>query len=323
MSLWARRSALALLGALALASRAEFPERPIKIVVPFQAGGAGDAAARILAEGMSKKLGQPVIVENKPGATGAIGTKAVALAAPDGHTLLLGHSDTLVLAPLTRKSLPYDPVRDFEPVAFVSTVPGVLIASRASGIASGAALIAAARARPGQVSLASWGLGSSPHLGLELMEQVAGIDLLHVPFQGTGPAVAAALAGQVDLVWVTPEFALGAAREGKAWIVGASSVSRIARAPDIPTLSEQGFPGAAIETWYALMLPAGTPKAIQQRLHDLVNALLADPDIARRLADGGHETRAMSIAEFSDFMSRERRRWSELIRSRHLPLPLD
>lgn len=300
------------------AAQAAYPDHPLTIIVPFQAGGAGDAAARALAEGMSKELGQPVVVENRPGATGIIGTRDAAQAAPDGYTLLLAHSDTIVLDGLTHKRLPFDAAKDFVPVAFISRAPGVLIARRSCGIDSGASLIAAARARPGQVTLASWGVGSSPHLGLELMDQIAGIDLLHVPYQSTPEAVNAVLSAHVDLAWVTPQFALEAQRAGKASIVGASSSSRISRAPEIKTLSEQGFPGFDMDTWYGLMLPAGAPKLIQLKLHDLVNALLIDPTIVRKLGDAGHEIRAMSIPEFAAFVDSERRRWTEVIRSRGL-----
>jgi tripartite-type tricarboxylate transporter receptor subunit TctC len=302
---------------------AQFPERPVRIIVPFQVGGASDAAARALADALSKKTGQPFMVENRPGATGLLGTQAAASAMPDGYTLMMGHTDTLSLAPLLRRKLPYDASRAFEPVAFVGRVSGLLIARPGAGIDSGEALVRAAKQRPGRVSLASWGIGSTPHLGLELMNHLAGIELLHVPFQGTTAAVQALLGGQVDLAWVTPEFAAGVARDGKAVIVGASSRMRIARAPQVRTLSEQGFHGFDLDTWYGLVAPPGTPRPIRERLHAWVNEVLGERDTAERLRAAGHETQVLSLAEFEAFMARDRERWSELMRVRRLAIELD
>ena len=262
-------------------------------------------------------------MDNRPGATGLVGTQAAATAPPDGFTLFLGHSDTVVLNPLLGKKLPYDASKKFEAVAFVSRVPGVLIARPGSGIESGETLISAAKARPGHVSLATWGLGSSAHMGIELMNQIASIELLHVPFQSTVAAVGGLLSGQVDLAWVTPEFAVAAARDGKASIVGASSATRLARAPEIKTLAEQGFPGIDVDTWYGLMAPPGTSAPVRRILHALVNALLSDPDTLQRLRQAGHEIQAMTAQEFDAYVARDQERWRAVVRTRKIALQLD
>lgn len=322
-----KRVAWALLAALMTlapaASRAEYPERPVKIIVPFQAGGASDVAARAIADGLARRTGQPFVVENRAGATGLVGTQAAATAAPDGYTLLMGHVDTLVLNPLLRRKLPYDATKKFEPIAFISRVPGVLIARPGSGIDGGESLIAAAKARPNRVSLGTWGVGSTVHMGLELMNQIAGIELMHVPFQSAAAAVAGVLSGQVDLTWVTPEFASGLAREGKAVVVGASSAARISRVPDVRTLSEQGFTGFDVDTWYGLVAPPGTPLALRQKLHGLVNALLQEPEVAQKLRQAGHETQPMSVQDFDALVAREWHKWQDVIRTRKLALQLD
>jgi tripartite-type tricarboxylate transporter receptor subunit TctC len=300
---------------------AEARERRVRFLVPFAAGGAGDIAARVIADDFSSREQWPTVVDNKPGATGIVGAQAAFHGPPDGSMLFLGHSDTIVLNPLTHKSLAYDAAK-FEPVAFLSRVPGVLLARPETGIDSGAALIKAARSRPGQVSYASWGLGSSVHLGMEWIQQVGGIELLHVPFQSTVASIQGLLAGEVDLAWATPEFALQAAAQRKALMVGASSATRLARAPNVVPLAEQGFPGVDLDTWYGLFAPPGTPSAAISEIHRAANAALADPETAARLRKAGHEIASMSIPEFAAFVEADRARWRRLIETRHLAFDL-
>lgn len=295
-----------------------FPDKPVRIIVPFQAGGAGDAAARILAEGLSSRLRQNVIVENRPGASGIIGTQAAMSAAPDGYTLLLAHTDTEVLNPQTHRKLPYSTRIPMEPVALISKLPGVLVARPGLGIASGQELIQRAKERPGQVTLGSWGIGSAVHVGQLMMEKSAGITLQHVPYQGAAAAVAQLLGGQLDLAFVTPAFAQGASATGKVRIIGASSAQRLALAPNIATLAEQGFTGIDLDTWYGLMAPPGTPLDIRQQLHEEVNAVLNQPAIAQKLREGGHEPSPMSMRQFADFITSETDRWGQLIRERKI-----
>lgn len=311
-----RRALGAALALLACSANADASEPALRIIVPFAAGGASDVAARAIGDALGRSLGLTVVVENKAGATGLIGTAAAARAPADGSTLLLGHNDPMVIGPFTRKA-PYDPIA-FEPVAFVSKVRGALLARAGSGIDSGLALIKAAKERPGQISFASWGQGSSVHLGMELMEQIAGIQFLHVPFPSTVASIQALLAQQVDLAWATPEFALQLASKGKALIVGASSAGRIERAPGIPSLAEQGFPGLDLDNWYGFFAPPATPLAVIERLHAAINAALVDPQTAEELRQGGHEVKPMSIKEFDGFVQADRKRWRDLIQTRKL-----
>lgn len=295
-----------------------YPDKPLRIIVPFPAGGAGDAAARILAEGLSSRLHQSVIVENKPGANGIIGTQAAMNAAPDGYTLFLGHTDTQVLNPQTRKKLPYDTRFSMEPVAFVSKMPGVLVARPGLGASSGQDLIRLAKEKPGRITLGSWGIGSAVHVGMLMMEKSAGIELQHVPFQGAAATVAQLMGGQIDLAFFPPLLAQNAAAAGKLRIVGTSSAKRISLTPNIAPLTEQGFPGLDLDTWYGLMAPPGTPMDIRQRLHQDINAVLSQPAIMQKLRDGGHELTPLSIPMFSDFIARENARWGQLIRERNI-----
>lgn len=295
-----------------------YPDKPVRIIVPFQAGGAGDAAARILAEGLGSRLHQGVIVENKPGANGIIGTQAAMSAAPDGYTLFMGHTDTQVLNPKTHKKLPYDTRISMEPVAFVSKFPGVLVARPGLEASSGQDLIRLAKEKPGRITLGSWGIGSAVHVGMLMMEKSAGIELQHVPFQGAAATVAQLMGGQIDLAFFPPLLAQNAASSGKLSIVGTSSAKRISLTPNIAPLAEQGFPGLDLDTWYGLMAPPGTPMDIRQRLNQEINAVLSQPAIGQKLRDGGHELTPMSIQMFSDFIAVERARWGQLIRERNI-----
>ena len=313
--------ALGLLGGSGSALGAEANERRLRLLVPFAPGGAGDAAARALAENFSRGRVWKTVVENRPGATGIVGAQAAFRGPPDGSFLFLGHSDTIVLNPLTRKALPYDASR-FEPVAFVGRVPGVLLSRAASGIDSGFTLIKAARARPRQLTYASWGLGSAAHLGMEWLQQVGAIELLHVPYQSTAAAIQALLAGEIDFAFATPEFGLQAMSQGKALIVGASSATRIASAPAVPSLSEEGFPGFDLDTWYGLFAPPGTPAPVKNELHEAVEAAMNGPQLAATLRRAGHELQSMSIPEFGAFVEADRRRWRTLIETRRLAFEL-
>lgn len=298
----------------------DYPDKPIRMVVPFQAGGAADQMARILAEGLGEQLKQPVWVENRPGATGLIGTRYVARAVPDGYTLVIGHSDSIVLHGLTHAGRESGPASGLAPVAFVGRIPGVLIARPGSGMASGWDLIRRARQAPGQITLGSWGLGSTIHLGVEWMNQIADIQLLHVPYGGTPAAVAAFYAGQVDLVFVTAEMALAAAQAGRARIVGASSRELAQQIPAIPWLGDQGFSKLELDTWYGILAPRETPPEILTQLHHDINALMGQPRTIQRLKMAGFQLSPMSRSQFSELIVSERQRWQTLITERHIPL---
>lgn len=299
---------------------AAYPEKPVRIIVPFPAGGIGDTTARILAEGLAVRLHQTVIVENKAGANGIVGTEYAMNAVPDGYTLFLGDSDTQVLNPQTHKRLPYDLSRTMEPIAFIARVPGVLVSRPGLGASSGLELIKLARAEGGKITMGSWGIGSSAHVAMLMMEKSAGIELQHVPFQGTAAAVAQLLAGQIDLLFVTPAFAKGAASTGKLGIIGTPSIKRLHQAPDIKTLAEQGFPGLDVSTWLGMMAPPGTPADIRQRLNQEVNTLLQQPKVAQKLLGCGDEVAPMSMPEFAAFVATEYSRWGQVIREEKISI---
>jgi len=276
--------------------------------------------ARILSEGLGEQFKQAVWVENRPGATGLIGTRYVSRATPDGYTLVVGHNDSIVLHGLTHTSGEPDPASGLVPVAFVGRIPGVLIARPGSGIASGEDLIRRARQSPGQLTLASWGLGSTIHLGVEWMNQIADIQLLHVPYGGTPAAVAAFYAGQVDLVFVTAEMALAAAQAGRARIVGASSKELTQQFPSIPWLGDHGFAKLELDTWYGIFAPRETVPQILTLLHHEINALLNQPKTVQRLQMAGFQLRPQSLSQFSELIASERLHWRTLITERHIAL---
>lgn len=314
----------ALLSALSLTTaipaQAEYPEKSLRIIVPYPPGGAADSAARIIGDQLAQRLRQPVVVENRPGANGIIGAQAAASAQPDGYTLFMGSTDTLVLNPQLRPKLPYDPRKQFEPLLLISTTPGFLVARTGLNVKSGAELIVLSKQKPQQVSFASWGNGSAAHLGMLMLEKSAAIDLLHVPYAGTAIAVGQLLGGHVDLVFVTPQFALGAQAQGKVNIIGATSAKRLSIAPNVPTLAEQGFQGYDGDSWNGFVVPTGVPAAIKNRLEKDIREIVEIPSVRSGLIENGHELRIMSAAEFSQFIDVEYRRWGRLIADKKITL---
>ncbi|MDD0810030.1 tripartite tricarboxylate transporter substrate-binding protein [Curvibacter sp. RS43] len=297
-----------------------YPDRPVRLVVPFQVGGAADQLARVLSECLSEAFRQTVWVDNKPGATGSIGTRQVARAAADGYTLLIGHSDSIVLQGLMHPNREKDVASGLMPIAFVGRIPGVLIARPELGIKSPKDLIQRAKQRPGQLKLASWGMGSTIHLGIEWMNQSANIELLHVPYAGTPAAVAAFYADQVDLVFVTADMALTAAQAGLAQIVGASSRDLALQTPGMPWLGDQGFEGLQLDTWYGVLAPVNTPAAIVAQLQREILKQLKNPQVTAKLKQAGFQLGPLGAADFSDLIRRERKFWQNLIAERRIPV---
>jgi tripartite-type tricarboxylate transporter receptor subunit TctC len=300
----------------------KYPLRPIKIIVPWPAGGAGDTASRIIADKLTQRLGQPVLTENKPGGTGIIGAQFAAQSAADGYTLFMGNGDTNVLNPQIRKKIPYK-AEQFEPVAFIGKIPGVLVSRAGFPAKNAVELIRYAKSNPGKVTFASWGIGSSVHVGMHSMEQAAGVEFLHVPFQGTGAAVSAVFGGQIDLVFITPAMALSTSKAGRTQIMGASSSGRISSAPEIATLSEQGFAGLNLDTWNGIMAPTGTPLQIRKKLNAEINAILAIPEVAKKLSEAGHEVSAMSTNQFDYFLKYEYDRWGKVIKAKQIKIDIE
>ncbi len=312
-------AAAATTSATGLTARAQesWPTRPVRIVVAFATGSGNDVIARLLAPRLSEAFGQPVTVENRTGAGGMIGTEAVAKAPPDGYTLGLGTSSQLVMNPALYRSLPFDIDRDLTTVGLISATPLVL-ASRKGGWNDMKALIAAARANPGKISYGSGGNGAISHIVGETFKKEAGIDLLHVPYKGNGPAMADLLAGTVDLVF--DGFATaGQHHKSGAMRILATNGKRHPDYPDVPTYAEAGVPNYEAYTWNCLIAPKATPKAVVERINRELNRALANPDIKKRIESFGAENLGGATPEAADaFGAAQRARWVPLVRGMNI-----
>ncbi|MEP7276245.1 MAG: tripartite tricarboxylate transporter substrate binding protein [Betaproteobacteria bacterium] len=310
--------ALAALPSAPAHAQGNYPDRPIRLIVPFPPGGPADALARIAGDEITRALGQPVVVENKPGAGGNIGMEQGARAAPDGYTLILAPAGNLTVAPHLYSKLPYDPAKDFAPITVIAATPNILIVNPAVPARSLQELIALAKAKPGTLNYASPGNGSGAHLAGELLKRSAGIDIVHVPFNGVGPAMAAVLGGSVQLFFAQSSAALQQIKSGKVIALGVASPKRIAAAPDLPTIAEAGIPDFEVTSWYALVAPAGTPAAVVAKVQATIAAALARPEIREKLAGLGAEPIANTPAEFAAMQRTESARWQKLAREANI-----
>jgi len=299
-------------GPAPLAAQATYPDHPIRLIVPFPPGGPADALARIAGDEIARALGQPVVVENKPGAGGNIGMEQGAKAPADGYTLTLAPTGNLTVAPHLYAKLPYDPAKDYAPITVIAAVPNILIVNPAVPARSLKELIALAKAKPGTLNYASPGNGSGAHLAGELLKRMAGVDIVHVPFNGVGPAMAAVLGGTVQIFFAQSSAALQQIKAGKVVALGVASPKRIAAAPDLPTIAEAGLPDFDVTSWYALVAPAGTPPAVTAKLQSTVAAALARPDVREKLAGLGAEPVGNTPAEFAAMQRAESARWQKL-----------
>jgi tripartite-type tricarboxylate transporter receptor subunit TctC len=297
---------------LATPALAVFPDQPVRIIVPWNAGGLADLSIRVLAPAMGSALGQPVVIENRGGANGALGTQTVARAAPDGHTLILANAETHAINPLIYPRLPYDPERDFTAATIFAGTPFVLIRRPGLEVESLEALVARAKATPGQVSYASWGIGSTAHLAMEMLARMAGIEMLHVPFTGSAPAGTALVGGQVDVMFLTAGAGEAAARDGRAKLLAAGAATRIPLLPNLPTLTELGQPMEA-GNWYGLLGPARMPQEAAQRVAAVAGEALRVPANAERYRALAALPAAMGPAETTAFIAAERARWAPLV----------
>jgi tripartite-type tricarboxylate transporter receptor subunit TctC len=290
-----------------------YPSRPIHIIAPFPAGGGYDFLSRLVGAEMSRTFGQPVVVENKSGANGNIGTDAAAKSAPDGYTLLMGGNSPLSLNVGLYPNLPYDPVRDFEPISRVATQPNLLAAHPKVPVKSFAELIRYARANPGKLTYASNGNGSPQHLAAELLKTMAGIDMLHVPYKGAAPTAAALLAGEVSLAFNVILLPLPHVQSGKLTGLAVASSKRSPLAPELPTLSELGY-SIDIDTWYGLLAPAGTPKDIVAKLNAETVRIVNLPELKERTRAQGIELGGSTPEEFAAFIKADIAKWTKAIR---------
>lgn len=299
--------------AVPLATAQAFPQKPIRILVGFAAGGAMDIVARTLGTKISESTGQPVIVENKPGAGSNLAIRALIDSPPDGHTVMLV-ANGLAANPALYQPPPFDPERDVAPVALVARLPVVIAASAASPIDSIAKLVDAAKLRPGAVAYGSPGSGSTPHLAVELFASAAGFKLQHVPYKGGAPAINDVLGGQLPLVAVNAVEVLPHVKAGKLRVLAALSAQRVATLPDAPTIAESGYPGFEASVWHAVIAPRGTPPAIVDRLSAEVRKALVAPDVAERLSALGAEVSPTGPEALAALIRIERERYGKVIR---------
>ncbi|EJO33023.1 Bug family tripartite tricarboxylate transporter substrate binding protein [Achromobacter marplatensis] len=290
-----------------------YPERPIKLVVPWPPGGATDALGRLLAQRLTERLGQTVIVDNKAGAGGNIGTAAFVREKADGYTLLMATSSTNAANPHLYSRLGFDAAKDFAPVAFVAEIPNILEVPKQSPFKSVADLVAAAKAEPGKLNYGSGGVGSSQHLAGAMFKYLTGADVLHIPYKGSGPAVSDLLAGQVDMMLDTGSLAQ--VQAGALRALAVASRQRLPALPDVPTFDEAGVPKMYASAWYGIVAPAGTPADVVQRLNKEVNAVTSTPEVKQRMESMGALVPAgQTPEEFSTFIQSEIARYAEIVK---------
>jgi len=296
----------------------QWPERPIRIVVPFAAGGTNDLTARVVAEKLTAALGQPVLVENRAGAGGSVGAEAVARAPADGYTLLQASGSTHGGNSAVFKTLRYDPVRDFAPISMLVRTPFILATHPSVNASSVGDLIASAKASPGKLNYASFGVGSSSHLVGELFKAMAGVDLVHVPYKGSAPAVAGTVAGEAQIIFDVINTSGPHIKTGRLKAIAVGSAARSPVMPELPTIAESGVPGFEAIVWFGLLAPAGTPRAVIDRLNREIVRALALPDVRERLAGMGNEIVGNTLEQFAEQIATEVAKWQKLARDQSL-----
>jgi tripartite-type tricarboxylate transporter receptor subunit TctC len=306
--------ALALATALAAsATRADdYPSRPIRLIVPYAAGGGADSVARIVARRVSETIGQAIVIENRGGAGSIIGTDLVNKADPDGYTLLLGQSGPISINPAIYKKLPYDPIKDFAPVSMTTAYPYIMVVNPQLGVKTLKEFVALARSKPGELNYGTTGVGAANHLVTELFDFKASIKMTHIPYRGTALAVTDLLAGQVQMVFADPITALPHINAGTLLALAVTSKERSPVAPNVPTVSESGYPGFDAIAWHGILAPANTPPAIVNKLNTEIVAALKDPETAALLEKQAMQTVGSSPQAFADFIRQDIAVWKEV-----------
>jgi len=307
--------AAALVCGAGYAAAQNYPSKPIRFVVPFAAGGGTDFVARIVGQRLNEALGQPLVIDNRGGAGGAIGTELAAKAAPDGYTLLLGSAGPLAIQPGLSARLPYDPLRDFAPVTLVCSMPYLLLVHPSLPAKNVQELIALARAKPGQLNFGAPGSGTTTHLATELFKMLAKIDVVHVPYKGVAPALADLLAGQVQFMSGDLSTVLPQVKAGRLRALAVTGAQRSTIVPDLPTIAESGVPGYAASGWFGVLAPAATPRSIVTRLNAVIVKGITNADARERLAALGGEVVANTPAEFAAYLRDDLAKWSKLIKA--------
>ncbi len=296
-------------------STSDYPARPVRLIVPYPPAGATDIVARIVSQKLGEKWGRSVVVDNRPGAGGNIGTELAAKSAPDGYTLLIGATSNIGTNVSLYEKLGFDPVRDFAPISLVATSPQVIIVRPALGIGTLQELIALAKSKPGVLNYSTYGKGSLAHLTTELLKTSAGIDMVHVPYKGGGPAMTAVIAGEVQVTIVPISVALGQIKAGKVRALAVASERRFAGLPETPTFAESGLAGFEAEAWVALLAPAGTAPSIVRKVSEDVATFIVTPEMREFLADRGLAPVGSSPEKLAAFIKSEIKRWGEVVKA--------
>jgi len=304
---------------LSAAAETPYPAQIIRIIVPYTAGTGPDTVARVVGEKLSQRMGTPVIIDNRPGASGNIGSDAAAKAKPDGYTLLLSAS-TMLTAALLYESVPFDPLVDFTPISLLTNGTLMLAASTKSGIDSVADLIAKAKSEPNGITYSSPGVGTPHHMAMELFQDAAGVELLHVPYKGTAGAVADLMGGQVDVSFLGVSVGMPAAEAGRVKALAVGSPKRHSKAPDLPTLEESGVAGARGDMWFAIFAPKGVREPIIERLNTELHAVVMQPEVKELLDNQGLDVATSSPQELQELMEKDTAQWAMVIKNNNISL---
>ncbi|MGO4392066.1 Bug family tripartite tricarboxylate transporter substrate binding protein [Variovorax sp. M-6] len=302
------------LAPFAALAQAQFPAKPITIIVPFSAGGTTDILARVIGQYMGRDLGQTVVVDNRAGAGGNIGGQAAARAPADGYTLFMGTVGTHAINQSLYRKMPFDPIKDFAPLSRVAMVPNLLVANPSQPFKNVKEMIAFAKANPGKINFGSSGNGSSIHLSGELFKQMAGVDMQHVPYRGSAPAVSDLLGGQISVMFDNMPSAIPHVKGGKLRALAVTTAKRSPALPDVPTIAEAGVPGYEATSWFGLLAPAGTPAPVVAKLNASILKALADPEVKKKLAEQGAEPHGEKPEQFAAFIESETVKWGKVVK---------
>ena len=304
-----------LIGTAGAQSNGDFPNRPLRYIVPFPPGGSTDIVARIVAAALGEQLKQQVVIDNRAGAGGTVGAAVAARTAPDGYNIFACNIASLAVSPALYRKLDYDPVADFTPIGLVGSTPNALVVHPAVPAKSVAEFIALAKAQPGKLNYGSAGVGTSPQLSMELFKMNAGLDIVHIAYKGAGPAVADLVGGHIQSMFATAPSIIGAYRSGKVRVLGVTSTKRFADLPDAPPIADSGMPGFEVISWQGLCTPTGVHAALLERLRAALAAALNAPSTQKQLADQAVQTDALDADKFAAFIESERTKWAKLIKA--------
>ena len=304
-----------ILNVLAVSAVADdYPNKAIRLIMPYPIGGSIDIAGRMVAQRLADNLGQAVVVDNRTGAGGIVGTETGARAAPDGYTVLMGGTGTLALSPSLQKNLPYDPHKDFTPVTLLVTIPYVVVVQPSFKAANIKELIALAKAKPNEINYGSGGSGSAPHLAAELFKTMADVRITHVPYKGSTPAITDTMSGQVQLTFTGIPSVMTQMKAGRLRPIGVTSLKRTAALPEVPTIAESGVPGYEVNPWFGVLLPARTPQPLVSRLNAEILKVLQLPATRERFAAEGFEAAGNTPAQFAAYIKAEQIKWGKVIK---------